>query len=186
MMRLIDRPAEVEILAPLIEKEILFRILQGPQGDMLRQIARVDSRLSQIRRAIDWVRTHFDEPLRVEALASMTGMSSAAFYRHFRAITAMTPIQYQKRLRLLQARRILIFESRDVTAVAFSVGYESASQFNREYSRMFGMSPLRDAARFNQPCPGVARSLANKSLSLATPDRWPTRPRIRPERPFND
>ncbi|HAL07369.1 MAG TPA: AraC family transcriptional regulator [Brevundimonas sp.] len=149
MMRLIDRPAEAEMLAPLIEKEILFRVLQGPQGDVLRQIARVDSRLAQIRRAIEWIRSHFDEPLRVETLASMTGMSSAAFYRHFRTITAMTPIQYQKHLRLLQARRMLIFESRDVTAVAFSVGYESASQFNREYSRMFGMSPLRDAARFN-------------------------------------
>ena len=148
MMRLIDRPKEIAMLAPMIEREILFRVLQGPQGDMLRQIARAESRLSQVRRAIDWIRAHYTEPFRVETLAAMTGMSVAAFYRHFTSITAMTPIQYQKRLRLLKARRLLLFEPRDASAIAFSVGYESASQFNREYSRMFGLPPLRDMARF--------------------------------------
>lgn len=147
MMRLIDRPAEIPMLAPLIEREILFRVLQGPQGAMLRQIAHKDSRLSQVRRAIDWIRAHYTEPFRVEPLAEMAGMSVAAFYRHFRAITAMTPIQYQKRLRLLKARRLLIFEPRDAAAIGFSVGYESASQFSREYARMYGMPPARDAAR---------------------------------------
>ncbi|MDF2810927.1 MAG: rhaS 5, partial [Microvirga sp.] len=122
MMRLVDRPDETAILAPMIEREILFRVLQGPQGDMLRQIARADSRLSQVRRAIDWIREHYIEPFRVEPLAAMTGMSVAAFYRHFKAITAMTPIQYQKKLRLLQARRLLLFERRDAAAIAFSVG----------------------------------------------------------------
>jgi AraC-like DNA-binding protein len=148
MMRLVDRPREAALLAPMIEREILFRVLQGPQGDMLRQIARPDSRLSQVRRAIDWIRLHFAEPFRVEPLAAMAGMSVAAFYRHFRTVTAMTPIQYQKRLRLLKARRQLLFEPHDAASVAFSVGYESASQFSREYARMFGLPPVRDVARF--------------------------------------
>ena len=139
------------MLAPMIEREILFRVLQGPQGDMLRQIGRADSRLSQVRRAIDWIRLHYTEPFRVELLAAMSGLSVAAFYRHFRAVTAMTPIQYQKKLRLLKARRILLFEPRDAAAVAFSVGYESASQFSREYARMYGLPPVRDVARFRTP-----------------------------------
>ncbi|MHA6684779.1 AraC family transcriptional regulator [Mesorhizobium sp. A556] len=151
MMRLVDRPDETAMLAPMFEREILFRVLQGPQGDMLRQIARTDSRLSQVRRAIDWIREHYTEPFRVEPLAAMTGMSVAAFYRHFKAITAMTPIQYQKKLRLLQARRLLLFERRDAASIAFSVGYESASQFSREYARMFGLPPVRDMARFKSP-----------------------------------
>jgi transcriptional regulator GlxA family with amidase domain len=152
LMRLIDRPAaEVAMLAPMIEREILFRVLQGPQGDVLRQISRADSRLSQIRRAVDWIRLHYAEPIRIAPLAAMTGMSVAAFYRHFRAMTAMTPIQYQKRLRLLKARRLLLFEPRDAAAIGFSVGYESASQFSREYARLFGLPPVRDMARFKTP-----------------------------------
>jgi transcriptional regulator GlxA family with amidase domain len=148
MMRLMDRHDEVSTLAPMIEREILFRVLQGPLGNMLRDIARPDGRLSQIRRAIHWIRDHYTEPLRIEPLAAMTDMSVAAFYRHFRSVTAMTPIQYQKRLRLLKARWLLLFEPREAAAVAFSVGYESASQFSREYARMFGMPPVRDVARF--------------------------------------
>ena len=151
MMRLVDRPQEAGLLAPMIEREILFRALQGPQGDLLRQLARGDSRLAQVRRAIDWIRLHFAEPLRVELLAQMAGMSEAAFYRHFRAVTAMTPIQYQKRLRLLKARRQLLFEPHDAASVAFSVGYESPSQFSREYSRQFGCPPSRDASRIRRP-----------------------------------
>jgi AraC-like DNA-binding protein len=159
MMRLVDRPKEAAVLAPMIEREILFRVLQGPQGDMLRQMARTESRMSQVRRAIDWIRAHFAEPFRVEPLAGMTGMSVAVFYRHFRAVTAMTPIQYQKRLRLLEARRMLLFEPRDAAAIAFSVGYESASQFSREYARMFGLPPMRDMARFKVPPPSKLSAL---------------------------
>jgi AraC-like DNA-binding protein len=151
LMRLIDRPGEAAVLAPMIEREILFRLLQGPQGGVLRQIARPDSRLSQVRRAIKWIGEHYAEPMRIEALAAMSGMSVAAFYRHFRAMTAMTPIQYQKRLRLLKARRLLLFEPRDAAAIAFTVGYESPSQFSREYARMFGLPPVRDMARFRIP-----------------------------------
>jgi AraC-like DNA-binding protein len=151
LMRLVDRPNEIGMLAPMIEREILFRVLQGPQGDLLRQIGRPDSRLSQVGRTLEWIQAHFAEPFRVELLATMAGMSVAAFYRHFKAITAMTPIQYQKRLRLLKARRLLLFEPRDAAAIAFAVGYESASQFSREYARMYGMPPVRDMARFRMP-----------------------------------
>jgi AraC-like DNA-binding protein len=151
MMRLIDRPLEAAVLAPMIEREILFRALQGPYGGMLRDMARPDGRLSQIRRAIHWIREHYTEAFRVEHIAAMANMSVAAFYRHFKSITAMTPIQYQKRLRLLRARWLLLFEPRDAASIAFAVGYESASQFNREYARMFGMPPARDVARFKSP-----------------------------------
>jgi AraC-like DNA-binding protein len=170
MMRLVDRPKEAAVLAPMIEREILFRVLQGPQGDMLRQMARTESRLSQVRKAIDWIRMHYAEPFLVEPLAGMTGMSVAAFYRHFRAVTAMTPIQYQKRLRLLAARRMLLFETRDAAAIAFSVGYESASQFSREYARMFGLPPVRDMARFKTPeisAPIAPRSASHEVAELA-------------------
>jgi AraC-like DNA-binding protein len=151
MMRLIDRPREAAVLAPMIEREILFRILTGPQGDKLREIASAGSRLSQIRPAIGWIRENYAEPIRSEALADMTNMSVAAFYRHFKAVTSMAPIQYQKRLRLLEARRMLLFELREAGSIAHIVGYESASQFSREYARMFGLPPRRDAARYKVP-----------------------------------
>ncbi|KOY01681.1 AraC family transcriptional regulator [Pseudomonas nunensis] len=151
MMRLVDRPNEATVLAPMLEREILFRVLQGPLGPMLREIARPDGRLAQIRRATLWIGDHYTEPFRVEPLATMSDMSVAAFYRHFKTITGMTPIQYQKRLRLLRARWLLLFEPRDAASIAFTVGYESASQFSREYARLFGMPPARDAARFKVP-----------------------------------
>lgn len=148
MLRLIDRPGDMGVMAPLIEREILFRALQGPLGAALQEIAHPDGRLSQIRRVIQWIRENFAQPFRVEPLAAMADMSVAAFYRHFRSVTAMTPIQYQKRLRLLRARWLLLFEPRDAASIAFEVGYESPSQFSREYARFFGMPPSRDAARF--------------------------------------
>lgn len=151
MMRLIDHLHEAAVLAPMIEREILFRALQGPLAGILREIAHPDGRLAQIRRAIQWIREHYTEPFRVVPLAAMTDMSVAAFYRHFKSITAMTPIQYQKRLRLLRARWLLLFDTLDATSIAYSVGYESASQFSREYARLFGLPPARDAARFKSP-----------------------------------
>lgn len=153
MMRLMDRPHEAALLAPMIEREILFRALQGPLGGILRDVARPDGRMTQIRRATQWIREHYTEPFRVEPLAVMTDMSVAAFYRHFKSVTAMTPIQYQKRLRLLRARWLLLFDTLDATSIAYQVGYESASQFNREYARLFGLPPVRDAARFRSPQP---------------------------------
>lgn len=151
MMRLMDRPNEAAVLAPMIEREILFRVLQGPLRETLVDMARPDGRLTQIRRATEWIRQHYTEPFRVEPLAAMTDMSVAAFYRHFKAITAMTPIQYQKRLRLLRARWLLLFDTLDAASIAFAVGYESASQFSREYARLFGLPPVKDAARFKTP-----------------------------------
>ncbi|MTD21539.1 helix-turn-helix domain-containing protein [Pseudomonas sp. CCM 7891] len=151
MMRLMDQPREAAVLAPMIEREILFRALQGPLGGILREVARPDSRLAQIRRATQWIREHYTEPFRVEPLAVMSDMSVAAFYRHFKSVTAMTPIQYQKRLRLLRARWLLLFDTLDATSIAYNVGYESASQFSREYARLFGLPPVRDAARFRSP-----------------------------------
>jgi transcriptional regulator GlxA family with amidase domain len=116
---------------------------------LLRQAAREDSRLSQVRQAICWIRDHFDQPLRIEALAGLAGMSPASFHRHFRAATAMSPLQYQKSLRLQQARRLLV-ASTEAARAAYAVGYESASQFSREYTRMFGMPPARDAVRLRE------------------------------------
>lgn len=148
MLRLMDRPHEAKVLAPMIEREILFRVLQGPLGGILRDVARPDGRMTQIRRVTQWIREHYTEPFRVEPLALMSQMSVAAFYRHFKSVTAMTPIQYQKRLRLLRARWLLLFDTLDATSIAYAVGYESASQFNREYARLFGLPPAKDAARF--------------------------------------
>ncbi|MER8691252.1 AraC family transcriptional regulator [Mesorhizobium opportunistum] len=147
MLRLLDRPAEIPVLAPMLEREIAFRLLQGPQGAKLRQHARADGRLSQIRRATAWIRSHYNEPIDVTELAELAHMSNASFHRHFKAATAMSPIQYQKQVRLLEARHLLIAESGNATRVAFAVGYESASQFSREYARHFGLPPSRDAAR---------------------------------------
>ncbi|WP_404711786.1 AraC family transcriptional regulator N-terminal domain-containing protein [Sphingomonas sp. MMS24-J13] len=146
MLALLDAPHDVPVLAPLIEREILYRLLQGPQGGVLRQIACADSRIAQIRAAIAWIRAHYDTPIRIETLADLAGMSTASFHRHFKAATAMSPLQYQKKLRLQEARRLLVAKA-DATHAAYSVGYESTSQFSREYARMFGAPPSRDAER---------------------------------------
>jgi AraC-like DNA-binding protein len=146
LLTLLDRPEDVPVLAPMHEREILYRLLKGPQGGALRQIARADSRLSQVRQAIGWIRSHFDETLRIEHLAELAGMSPASFHRHFKKATAMSPLQYQKTLRLQEARRLLV-TSTDAARTAHLVGYESASQFSREYARMFGAPPSRDAER---------------------------------------
>jgi AraC-like DNA-binding protein len=146
LLELLDAPDDAAVLAPLLEREILYRLLKGEQGGLLRQIARADSRLSQIRQAIGRIRTHYDEPLRIDALAELAGMSTASFHRHFKAATAMSPLQYQKTLRLQQARRLLVVNA-DAQRTAYTVGYESASQFSREYARMFGNPPGRDAER---------------------------------------
>lgn len=144
-LALLDQPEDIAVLAPLREREILYRIFQGPQTALLHQIIRDDGRFSQVRRAVDWIRAHLDHPLRVERLADASGMSVAAFHRNFKAVTAMSPLQYQKMLRLQAARRLLVAGS-TARQAAFSVGYESASQFSREYARMFGAPPSREAA----------------------------------------
>lgn len=144
LLRLLDRPADIPMLAPLIEREILYRLLLGPQGGMLRQLALPTSQLSQIRRAIHLIQQRYDQPLRMEELAHTAGMSTPSFHRHFRAVTAMSPLQFQKKLRLQEARRLLLTREVDATRVSFDVGYESPSQFSREYRRLFGAPPRRD------------------------------------------
>ncbi|MBA8880836.1 AraC family transcriptional regulator [Phyllobacterium myrsinacearum] len=157
LLRLIDRPEDLAILWPMLEREILWRLLTGEQGNSVRQIGLADSRLSQINRAIRWIRAHYAEIFRIDDLADIAGMSAASFHRHFRAITAMSPLQYQKQIRLQQARAWLIAESRDVASVGFAVGYESPSQFSREYRRLFGVPPGKDIVRLrSSPQPGLA------------------------------
>jgi AraC-like DNA-binding protein len=159
LLRLLDQPRDAPVLRPLIEREILWRLLRGPQGGRVRQIGLADSRLAQVSHAIRHIRQHFSEALSVEELAALATMSMSSFQRHFRAVTAMTPIQFQKQIRLQEARSRLLADADDVAAVGFAVGYDSASQFSREYSRMFGAPPGRDAARLRQVAP-LERALA--------------------------
>jgi len=147
MLRLMRRPDEIAVLAPAYEREILFRVLQGPLGWMLRDIASPDTALSRIGVAINWIRCNFTQPIKVEALAEMAAFSVSAFHRHFKAVTALSPVQYQKRIRLYHARSQLISGQGSATSIAFSVGYESPNQFSREYARLFGLPPSRDLAQ---------------------------------------
>lgn len=155
MLRLIERPDEIAVLAPAYEREILFRVLQGPLGWMLRDIASPDTALSRIGVAINWIRRNFTEQIRVEALAEMAALSVSAFHRHFKTVTALSPLQYQKRIRLLHARSQLISGQGSATSIAFSVGYESPNQFSREYARLFGLPPSRDLAKATQELRGA-------------------------------
>lgn len=152
MLRLMERPDEIAALAPAYEREILFRVLQGPLGWMLRDIAAPDAALSRIGIAIQWIRQNFARPLRVEALAGMAALSVSAFHRHFKAVTALSPLQYQKQIRLLRARSLLVAGEGSATSVALEVGYESPTQFSREYARHFGLPPSKDAARLRDGC----------------------------------
>jgi AraC-like DNA-binding protein len=145
LLELLDAPEDVAALAAGIEREILWRLLTGPQGATVRQIGLADSHLAHLARAIRWIRDHYDETLRVEDLAALATMSVSSFHRHFRAVTSMTPIQFQKQMRLHEARTRLLADAGDVAGVGFAVGYDSPSQFSREYRRMFGVPPSRDA-----------------------------------------
>jgi len=147
LLRLLDQPGDIPVLAPLIEREILYRLLLGSHSKMLRQFALPSSDLSRISRAISVIRRRFHEPLRVEELAHLAGMSPPSFHRHFRAITTMSPLQFQKKIRLQEARCLLLTRHADAASVGFDVGYESPSQFSREYRRMFGAPPGRDTLR---------------------------------------
>jgi AraC-like DNA-binding protein len=147
LVRLVDAVDDVPLLAPMIERELIYRVLQSEHGTVLRQLARADSRLCQVQRAVKWIRAHLAEPLSVEAMAGVAAMSVSSFHRHFKAVTGLSPLAYHKQMRLQEARRRLLVEAGAVAGVAFSVGYESVSQFTREYTRQFGMPPARDAAR---------------------------------------
>lgn len=146
LVELLDEPAALPALAPLAQREILYRLLMSEHGERLRQLGAAGSQSHQIGRAIDWLKAHYTEPLRIDGLAERARMSPSTFHHHFRALTAMSPLQYQKWLRLTEARRLMLADALDAAAAAYRVGYESASQFSREYSRQFGAPPMRDIA----------------------------------------
>lgn len=150
LVGLLDRPADIPVLAPLIKREIYYRLLQGEQGALLRQVATAGSHLAQIGVAADWIRSNYARPMQVETLAEQAGMSVTSFHRHFKAVTMMSPLQYRTRVRLQEARRLMLVAGQDAGAIGFDVGYESPSQFSREYRRMFGVPPATDAARLRR------------------------------------
>ncbi|MCB2189437.1 MAG: AraC family transcriptional regulator [Deltaproteobacteria bacterium] len=155
LLDLLERPEDIPILAPLVQREIMYYLLVSELGPRLRQTAAAGSQGHQVARAIDWLKTNFNLRLRVDDLASRVGMSPSTFHHHFRALTAMSPLQFQKRLRLNEARRLMLTERLDAATAAFQVGYESPSQFSREYSRMFGSPPLRDIQNLRQVSVGL-------------------------------
>lgn len=150
LLRLLTDPEDIPVLAPLIERELYYRLLQSAVGNALRQTVQTHTRFAQIRRAVEWICSHATMAMSVDALAAAVGMSVTSFHRHFKAVTGLSPLAYQRHVRLLHAQRLLNVERRSVTAVAFEVGYASASQFSREYARMFGVAPVRDTFRSRQ------------------------------------
>jgi AraC-like DNA-binding protein len=150
LLDLLDDVRDIPILAPTIQREIIYRLLVGEQGARLRHIATAGSQSQQIARSIDWLKDNYAETLRIEELAQRAHMSTSTFHHHFRSVTALSPLQYQKSLRLQEARRLMLAEHLDASNAAFKVGYESPSQFSREYSRFFGNPPLRDIAQLRQ------------------------------------
>lgn len=154
LIDLLDSEEDIPILAPIIQREIIYRLLVGDQGARLRQIAAAGSQSQQIARAIEWLKGNFDQPLRIDDLAAQARMSSSTFHHHFRSMTALSPLQFQKQLRLQEARRLMLAERLDAASAAFQVGYESPSQFSREYNRLFGAPPLRDITSLRQMTTG--------------------------------
>lgn len=147
LVRLLDDPAALPVLGPLAEQEILYRVLAGPDGARMRHITSSQGRVAQVGRAIAWIGQNFRERFSIERLAAEVGMSPSSLHEHFRAVTAMTPLQFQKQLRLQDARSLMLVQDIDATTAAFRVGYESPTQFSREYRRHFGEPPARDIAR---------------------------------------
>ena len=147
LVRLLETPQDIPILAPLVVREILYRLLRSEQGGRLQRVAVADSQAQRVAKAIGWLKRNYAQTLRIEALARDVHMSPSALHHRFKAVTAMSPLQYQKQLRLQEARRLMLGELTDAATAAYRVGYESPSQFSREYSRLFGAPPSRDVAR---------------------------------------
>ncbi len=147
LLRLLETPDDIAPLAPLAQQEIFYRLLRGEQGQRLHEIAIPDTQTHRISRAIEWLNNHYAEPLSIENLAQMINLSTSALHHRFKSVTAMSPLQYQKQLRLQEARPLLLLENSDVSSIGYKMGYESPSQFSREYSRLFGASPSKDIAR---------------------------------------
>ena len=147
LLSLLDTPRDLAALAPLAEREILYRLLTGPAADIMRHVALADGSLARISRAIGWIEDHYDQPLSIETLAAEVAMSTSGLHAHFKAVTTMSPLQYRAQLRLQEARRLMVSEGADAAQAGFRVGYESPSQFSREYRRCFGTAPASDAER---------------------------------------
>ena len=147
LVKLLARPDDIAVLAPMIKREILYRLLQSDQATKLQQIAVAESRLQQVNRAIGWIKRNFTEQFAIETLAAEARMSSSALHLHFKAVTAMSPLQYQKQIRLQEARRLMLTEGVDAATAGHRVGYDSPSQFSREYARLFGAPPRSDVSR---------------------------------------
>lgn len=147
LVALLDTPEHIAALAPLIEREILYRLITGPASAMMRHIAMADSSLAQVSRVIAWIKEHYAEPLAIDALADFAGMSPSSLHAHFKAVTRMSPLQYRAQLRLQEARRLMITEGKEAAQAGFRVGYGSPSQFSREYARLYGAAPAADAAQ---------------------------------------
>ncbi|KJK17543.1 AraC family transcriptional regulator N-terminal domain-containing protein [Pseudomonas sp. NPDC087612] len=147
LIRLLDSPKDIPILAPLIQREILYRLLRGPQGYRLYEIAMANSQTHRVCQAIEWLNQHFDRPLRIDELAREVNLSTSTLHHRFKAVTSMSPLQYQKQLRLQEARRLMLNDGLEAAVAGYRVGYESPSQFSREYSRLYGAPPVRDLAR---------------------------------------
>jgi AraC-like DNA-binding protein len=150
LARLLDTPQDIPLLAPMVIREIYYRLLNGSYGQRIAQIAISGTHMQRIAHVIQMLKTKLSEPIRVEDLAEMAHMSPSSFHFHFKEVTTMSPLQYQKRLRLLEARRLLLVEGTDASSAAYRVGYESASQFSREYSRMFGAPPISDVTKVRE------------------------------------
>src|SRR5438105_5795981 len=150
LVRLLDAPVEAQVLLPLITREIIYRLLVGEQGGRLRHLAILGGYTPHIARAVARLRQDFDQPLRIERLARELGMSVSGLHHHFKAVTALSPSQFQKRPRLLEARRLLVGEDLDAASAAYRVGYHDASHFNREYKSLFGVPPMRDVQRLRE------------------------------------
>lgn len=150
LLRLLDRPGEIAVMKPMIERELVWRLLHSRHAATVRQIGSIESRLSGVSRAINWIRANYAEPIRLEALSDMAGMSLSTFHRHFRTVTTMSPLQFHKQMRLREARARLLTGADGVAETGFAVGYDSPSQFSREYARQFGLPPGRDATRMRE------------------------------------
>jgi AraC-like DNA-binding protein len=151
LVRLLDTPSEATFLAPLIKREIIFRLLRGEQGERLRQIATLGGHSHRMAKAIERIRKEFDQTLKIESIANDLAMSVSSFHHHFKIVTAMSPLQFQKKLRLQEARRLMLGENLDAASAAYRVGYDDASHFNREYKRLFGLPPMRDVEQLREP-----------------------------------
>jgi AraC-like DNA-binding protein len=156
LVGLLDEPHAAPVLAPLIERELVYRLLTGEHAQLLRQIATADSHLAHIAAAADWIREHYAGAMRIEDLARRSAMSATSFHRHFKAVTRLTPLEYRTRIRLQEARRLMLVEDLDATTIGLTIGYDSASQFSREYRRHFGVAPAADAARLRRDVSGRA------------------------------